>query len=129
MAVAIAVTLALAGACGIGPGHSGSDAGLGGMGLPRQQDGETYPGLRRELHGPVEVAPDGCLQIGIDGHSHFVIWPRGSELADVVLLANGDTLRPGDEVTATGAPTTVEPLVADRKFLLGACDRLLCAGL
>lgn len=102
-----------------------SPDGLGGMEMPRQRDGEAYPGLRRDIVGIVEVAPDGCVGVRIDDRSYFAIWPRGSEQHEVVRLPGGEVIAAGDRIVGVGALTPVAPLVADPNgywaYVIGFC--------
>jgi hypothetical protein len=106
--VAIAATLtwsmALA-ACGVGEG---------GMGLPHQLAGETYPGDRMAVAGELVVAQNGCLELNVDGARYFVIWPAGATLDAFVRLPNGDVIGEGDRVEGTAALTPTAPLTANR---------------
>jgi hypothetical protein len=116
-ALALAVGLTVA-AC------SGPD-GLGGMEMPRQRDGETYPGMRRDIVGIVEVTPDGCIGVKVDDRSYFAIWPRGSEQGEAVRLPGGEVIAAGDRIAGVGALTPVAPLVADPNgywaYVIGFC--------
>jgi hypothetical protein len=85
-----------------------------GLGLPVPIAGESYPGERKDVTGVLEVASNGCLQLGVDGQRYFVIWPTGSMLDDRVRLPNGQVVREGQTVTGTGALTPSAPLVAQR---------------
>jgi hypothetical protein len=95
------------------------------MDLARQRDGETYPGVRRNVVGIVEVAPDGCIGVKVDDRSYFAIWPRGSEQDEAVRLPGGEVIAAGDRITGVGALTPVAPLVADPNgywaYLIGFC--------
>lgn len=88
--------------------------GEGGIDLPHQLTGETYPGDRRELNGLLEVADNGCLNLALEGGTYFVIWPTGSSLDNRVRLPNGEVIAEGDIVVGTGALTPTAPLVANR---------------
>jgi hypothetical protein len=72
------------------------------MGLPRQLDGEQYPGRRVELTGEVSVASNGCVYLSADGLERLAIWPRDASLSEPVRLADGTELRDGDAVRGTG---------------------------
>ena len=104
-ALVVGGLLALLASCGIGEG---------GIGLPHQRAGETYPGNRLEMVGILEVADNSCLNMALDGTSYLVIWPAGSALADRVLLPNGEVIAEGDTVVGTGAFTPTARLTADR---------------
>lgn len=112
-AVLIAILLT---ACGLGEG---------GLGLPRQLGGETYPGDRFTLDGVMQVSSNGCFQLKWQGRIHYVIWPAGSTLDDQVRLPNGEVIREGDHVTGIGALTPTAPLVANRDgywaYAIGYC--------
>ena len=118
-------------ACGLALVLSGCWIGEGGMPLPRQHAGETYPGDRRELSGVLEVSDFGCLNIALDGETYLVIWPAGSDYADLgdrpqgVLLPGGQVIAEGDPVVGTGAFTSTEPLLANRDsslaYAIGGC--------
>ncbi|MBW3613563.1 MAG: hypothetical protein KY392_06865 [Chloroflexi bacterium] len=73
---ALMLVLLLAG-CSL-PGAT-PESNEGGMGLPQQLDGETYPGDRRAISAEVEVADNGCAYLVVDGAALLAIWPRGSE--------------------------------------------------
>lgn len=98
--LALAVT-----ACGLGEG---------GLGLPTQRSGETYPGARMEIAGTMAVTSNGCFELDTEAGRHFVIWPAGSALDDRVRLPDRSVVREGDRIEAVGAMTPVDPLVADR---------------
>ncbi|MEI7743626.1 MAG: hypothetical protein WCK58_07745 [Chloroflexota bacterium] len=82
------------------------------MDLPAQRPGETYPGVREEIHGTLEVASNGCFELVVDGTPQFVIWPAGSQLDDRVRLPDGQVVVEGAAVTGIGASTPTAPLVA-----------------
>jgi hypothetical protein len=86
----------------------------GGMGLPAQREGDAYPGPRAEVTGTVRTAENGCIEVEADGRRWFVIWPAGARLDALVRLPDGTVLDDGDRLTATGGPTPVGRLVADR---------------
>jgi hypothetical protein len=97
----------------------GCDVGEGGLPLPRQHDGESYPGDRQALRGVMEVTDWGCKNLATDGGSYLVIWPANSEEVAVddlwaVRLPNGDVVGDGDPVVGTGAFTPTAPLEANR---------------
>lgn len=100
-----AVTACLLVACGLGQA---------GMELPRQADGLTFPGERRDVTGVLSVAANGCLDLVMDGTVYFVIWPKGSLEADRVKLPGGSVVAEGDMVAGTGAFTPTSPWVANR---------------
>lgn len=116
--------LALAGA------WLGGCSGLGGLELPQQRIGETFPGERVELAGVLDVADDGCIGITMEAGTFLVIWPSGSDDADVderpaVRLPDGQVIGPGDALAGIGALTRTAPLVADRNgywaHVIGYC--------
>ena len=92
------------------------EAGLGGLGLPRQHPGEEYPGARMAITGVFQVADDGCFQLLTKGNRVFVIWPPGAAEDGPLRIRfrDGSVLQEGDVITGTGAYTPVAPLVADR---------------
>ena len=91
-----------------------------GIGLPHQITGETYPGDRHELSGLLEVADNGCLNLALDDGTHFVIWPTGSSLDNLVRLPDGEVIAEGNLVVGTGAFTPTAPLVANRGYWANA---------
>jgi hypothetical protein len=90
------------------------------MDLPSQHDGESYGGERLALTGELSVAANGCINITLNTGSYLVIWPKGSDYADLgsspagVRLPNGHVIAPGDTLSGTGALTATAPLVANR---------------
>jgi hypothetical protein len=108
---------------------SGCWIGEGGMPLPRQHAGETYPGDRRELSGVLEVSDFGCLNIALDGETYLVIWPAGSDYADLgdgppgVQLPGGQAITEGDSLVGIGTLTPTEPLLANRDTSLAYAIR------
>ncbi len=62
----------------------GCSLGQGGMELPHQLPGESYPGDRLELTGALDVADNGCRHIVLDAGTYLVIWPSGSDYVDSV---------------------------------------------
>ena len=105
--------------------------GQAGMELPHQLPGESYPGDRGELTGVLDVADNGCRHIVLDAGTYFVIWPSGSDAADLgelpagVRLPGGDVIADGDTLVGTGALTPTAPLTADRNgwwaHVIGYC--------
>jgi hypothetical protein len=72
----------------LGTGCGGSaDDNSGGMGLPSQLDGESYPGPRRLIGGRFTVADNGCFLLRDGGAQHLVVWPADAAHggAEVVL--------------------------------------------
>ena len=110
----------LVGACGLGEA---------GMPLPRQQGGQSFPGDRQDLNGVLAVSDFGCLNILLDGQTFLVIWPAGSDYADLgdqphgVRLPDGQVLADGDAVMGTGAFTPTAPLLANRDTSLAYAIR------
>jgi len=98
----------------------GCQPGQVGMGLPRQHDGESYTGDRQHLTGVLEVASNGCINIDLNPGTYLIIWPKGSDYADLgqspagVRLPDGHVIAPGDTLSGTGALTPTAPLVANR---------------
>ncbi len=98
----------------------GCQPGQAGIDLPRQHDGETYPGDRQQLTGVLEVAANGCINIDLNPGTYLVIWPKGSAYADLgqspagVRMPDGHVIAPGDSLSGTGALTPTTPLVANR---------------
>ena len=84
--------------------------GQGGMGLPQQLAGETYPGPREQLSGELRVGSEGCAYIVIDEVSRLVIWPSGSTLANPVRLPDGSDLSDGQGLRGTGGVIATEAL-------------------
>lgn len=76
--------------------------GEGGMGLPHQLDGESYPGARGPIDAEVEVADNGCVYLDVDGKELLAIWPRGSELSEPVRLPDETEIADGDRIEGTG---------------------------
>lgn len=72
------------------------------MGLPRQLDGERYPGTRGQIDAEVRVADNGCANVVVDGRELLAIWPRGSELSQPVRLPDGTELADGDRFEGVG---------------------------
>lgn len=83
------------------PSAAPTDEALGGMGVPQQFEGETYPGPAATVAGTVWVAEDGCVYL-IDDRPRLIVWPSGSQLSDPVRLPDGTELADGDEVTLEG---------------------------
>lgn len=110
----------LVGGCGLGEA---------GMPLPRQQAGQSYPGDRQELAGVLDVSDFGCLNIVLERGTFLVIWPAGSDYADLgqqpqgVRLPGGQVLADGDAVLGTGAFTPTAPLLAQRDTSLAYAIR------
>lgn len=102
------------------------DGAQGGMGVPVQLAGETYPGARDLLQAELDVTETGCLHVVVDGESRFAIWPAGAELADALRLPDGTVLADGDRIEALGAATPAAPLTANRDGYwanaIGFCD-------
>jgi hypothetical protein len=87
------------------------DSAQGGLGLPQQLDGETYPGARDELAGTVVVAENGCFLLDVDGVVRLAIWPAGSRGdGDGVVLPDGDRLVGGSGLAARGTVLPVTGL-------------------
>jgi hypothetical protein len=116
----IVIAALLVGGCGLGEA---------GMPLPRQQAGQTFPGDRQDLHGVFAVSDFGCLNIVLDGETFMVIWPAGSDYAELgerpngVRLPDGQVIVDGDAVLGTGAFTPTAPLLADRDTSLAHAIR------
>jgi hypothetical protein len=78
-------------------------AACGGIGIPQQQPGETYPGDRHDVTGTIEIDSYGCIRVALaGGGSYPVIWPASaSQGADDYVnlgwfqadLGNGDRVR------------------------------------
>jgi hypothetical protein len=106
---------------------SAQDEALGGPGLPQQIRGETYPGLRQELTGAIQLATNGCVNLLTEDGPKMVIWPAGSQLGDPVRLPDGAPLADGDGIRGTGAIVQVNALAggADGYWasVIGFCDR------
>jgi hypothetical protein len=120
-AASIVVVLLLVGACGVGEG---------GLPLPRQEEGQSYPGIRQEVRGELEYSEWGCKNLVVEGTSYLVIWPAGSEETAVddvsaIRLPGGQVIAEGDSVVGTGAYTPTEPLTANRDtplaYWIGNC--------
>lgn len=103
----------------VGVVMAGCGIGEGGMPLPRQQPGDSYPGQRMELAAEMEMSAFGCFLLVLNGEAFFVIWPAGSDDANLgesrgVRLPNGQVVTEGDTVVGTGAFTPAEPLLLNR---------------
>lgn len=109
----------------VGPMPVETEDALGGIGVPQQVDGETYPGPRAELRGAVWVGDDGCVYL-LEDAPRLVVWPAGSALSDPVRLPDGTELRDGDELTIDGrlVPAADLPGGADGYWahVTGFCD-------
>jgi hypothetical protein len=105
--VAAALTAALGGAA-LAACSSGDDRAddRGGMNLPAQRDGESYPGARGPVAGTVARQPNGCFRLATPTGTRLVVWPRGSgqdpQDGAVIRLASGRRLHDGDRVSGTG---------------------------
>jgi hypothetical protein len=102
----------------------------GGIGLPRQQPGETYSGERREVTGTIEVDDYGCVRVRLDdGTSYAAIWPLSANQGDEDYVNLGwfqEDLGDGDRVRGTAALTPLGQLrdwgsTSYWWYALGAC--------
>jgi hypothetical protein len=58
-------------------------AACGGIGIPKQQPGETYEGERHQVTGIVRQSTEGCLQVEVDGRESYpVVWPASANQGD-----------------------------------------------
>lgn len=100
-------------------GGSSPEGNEGGMGVPQQRPGESYPGARGPVDGAVALQSNGCFRIETAAGSRLVVWPRGTRQdpqdGAVLRLPSGDRLGDGDRVTGTGLelPVTGLPGVPD----------------
>jgi hypothetical protein len=108
------------------------DGCYGGIGIPKQQPGETYPGERREVAGTIEIDGYGCIRVRLDdGTSDAAIWPSSANQGQDDYVNLGwfqSDLGDGDRVRGTAA---VIPLASLRgwegegsgywRYALGAC--------
>lgn len=54
-------------------------AACGGIGIPKQQPGESYPGDRHEVTATIRQTMDGCLRLEVDGGETYpVVWPASA---------------------------------------------------
>jgi len=102
----------------------------GGIGIPKQQAGETYPGERSDVVGTIEVDGYGCIRVRLDdGASFAAIWPASANQGrdDYVNLGWFQRdLGDGDQVRGTAALTPLASLPSwDNngywRYALGAC--------
>jgi hypothetical protein len=104
---------------------AGCGIGDGGVGLPAQRAGDTFPGVREEIRGTLEVAANGCFELVVDGSRWYAIWPVGSQRDDLVRLPEGQVVAEGDTVVGIGALTPTGPLVAQGGYWQNALS--ICA--
>jgi hypothetical protein len=102
----------------------------GGIGIPKQQPGETYAGERHAVEGTIEIDGYGCIRVRLDdGTSYAAIWPSTANQGDDDYVNLGwfqDDLGDGDRVRGTAALTPLASLPDwDRggywRYALGAC--------
>lgn len=96
----------------LGSGCGGSaDDNSGGMGLPSQFDGESYPGPRRPIGGRFTVADNGCFLLRDGGAQHLVVWPADAAHGGAeVVLGDGTRVADGAAVQGQGTVLAVERL-------------------
>ena len=96
-------------------GLAGVLAGCGGVGIPKQQPGETYAGERRDVEGTLEIDSYGCIRVRLDdGTSYAAIWPASADDSqDPPGLSLGwfqRVLEDGDRIRGTAALTPLDEL-------------------
>jgi hypothetical protein len=91
-----------------------TDACYGGIGIPKQQSGETYSGERREVAGTIEIDNYGCIRVRLDdGASYAAIWPASAVQGQDDYVNLGwfqRDLGDGDPVLGTAALTPLKDL-------------------